>query len=64
MRAYYSKSWSEQAREMCEKQIQLIKAGKITTSEAVKFFTESYRAPIIRYRAVKRFGRKIRQNKI
>lgn len=60
MRTYHPKSWSQQAREMCDKQIKQINSGWQTIDGAVKFFSQSYRAEIIRNRAAKRFGRMVR----
>ena len=62
MKRYHVRSWSESAREMCDRQIAFIDAGVNTIDSAIHFFHTSYRAKIIRYRAAKRFGRKIRQN--
>ena len=57
-------SWSAQARAMCDKQIELINNGYGTIQGAKNLFNISYRAEIIKYRAVKRFGRKYRAGKI
>lgn len=64
MRTYHCKSWSTQAREMCDRQIILINAGWQTIDGAKEFFSISYRPKIIHYRAAKRFGRMIRANKV
>lgn len=61
MRSYHAKSWSAQARKMCQNQIELIEDGEITEKEAIKFFSTSYRHPLIRQRAAKRFGRIMRK---
>ena len=62
MRSYYPKSWTQQARKMADNQIEQILDGEITRAEATRFFADSYHAPIIRYRAAKRFGREMRKN--
>lgn len=61
---YHAKSWSRQAREICDGQIMNIEDGWQTINGAIKFFSESYRADIIRYRAAKRFGRMVRAGKV
>lgn len=60
MRTWRPKSWSQQAREMCDQQIEYINADIGTVEFALHLFSNSYRAPLIRYRAAKRFGRKRR----
>lgn len=60
MKKYRPKSWSEQAREMANEQIR----STLETSNPVwslRFFSNSYRADIIRHRAAKRFGRAMRK---
>ena len=64
MKTYHPKSWSQQAREMCDEQIRQINSGWQTIDGAVKFFSQSYRAEIIRNRAAKRFGRMVRAGKV
>lgn len=64
MKSYYPKSWSKQAREMADYQVAAINAGVGSVEFAINFFSNSYRAPIIRYRAAKRFGRLRRAGKI
>lgn len=64
MKSYYPKSWSKQAREMADYQVAAINAGAGSVEFAINFFSNSYRAPIIRYRAAKRFGRLRRAGKI
>ena len=60
MKTYRPKSWSAQAREMADKQIrQTLESGNPVYS--LRFFSHSYRADIIRYRAAKRFGRAMRK---
>lgn len=60
MRAYRPKSWSAQAREMADRQIYYtLKSGNPVYS--LRFFSNSYRADIIRHRAAKRFGRAMRK---
>lgn len=64
MKAYHPKSWSQQAREMCDRQINQINSGWQTVEGAIKFFHTSYRADIIRCRAAKRFGRLVESGKV
>jgi len=64
MRTFRPKSWSEQAREMCDEQIMWIHTGWQTIEDAKKFFSNSYRHPLITNRAAKRFGRLLRKGKI
>ena len=61
---YHPKSWSQQAREMCNNEIASIECGYNTIEGARRFFSRSYRAPIIRQRAAKRFGRMVRTGKV
>ena len=51
------KSWSDQAREMGDRQITLIMSETNSIEYAKGFFSISYRPKIIRYRAAKRFGK-------
>ncbi len=64
MKAYNSRSWSQQARTMCDGQIMNINDGWQTINGAIKFFSESYRPDIIRNRAAKRFGRMVKAGKV
>ena len=60
MKKYRPKSWSEQARKMADNQIRYtLETGDPVWS--LRFFSNSYRADIIRYRAAKRFGRAMRK---
>ena len=63
-RRYRPRSWSQQAREKCDQHVWFVNNGIETIQEAVEFFGNSYRAPIITMRAAKRFGRLRRQGKI
>ena len=60
-RTYHPKSWSQQARNMADDQIWNVEHGYETKEEAKKFFHTSYRHSLIRQRAAKRFGRKMRR---
>lgn len=64
MRTWRPASWSQQAREMCDKQIEYINGGHAFVEDALHLFSNSYRAPIIRGRAAKRFGRLMRAGKV
>ena len=57
MKKYRPKSWSEQAREMADNQIYQVLEKECSIAYSLRFFSNSYRAPIIRHRAAKRFGR-------
>lgn len=63
-RTYHAKSWNTQAKEMCDAQIKQINSGWQTIDRAIHFFSISYRPPIVRYRAAKRFGKMLRAGKI
>ena len=62
--AYREESWSDKARYVCDNQIKLVKAGKKTVEEAQYFFHMSYKHPLIRQRAAKRFGKKLKAGKV
>ena len=64
MKTWRPKSWSEQARDLCDRQIALIKAGINSIECSLAFFSDSYRHPLIRQRAAKRFGRMLREGKV
>ena len=57
-------SWSQQARNMADIQIDNINVGYATLDDAVYLFANSYRAPIIRYRAAKRLHRAVKTGKV
>ena len=60
MKTWHPKSWSAQARAMADKQItQTLRSGN--PSFSLHFFSQSYRAPIVRGRAAKRFGRAMKK---
>ena len=64
MKTWHPESWSKQARNMSNDIIESINVGYETIEGAISFFSRSYRAPLIRYRAAKRFGRKVREGKV
>ena len=64
MRTYHPESWSYQAREMANNQIESINAGWQTIAGTIEFFNKSYRHSMIRHRAAKYFGRKVREGKV
>ena len=64
MSTWRPKSWSELARELCDRQIALINAGINSIEYSLAFFGGSYRHPLIRQRAAKRFGRMLREGKV
>ena len=61
MRKWHPKGWSEQARELADKQIEYVIYRDKTIKEVLHFFSISYRADIIKYRAEKRFIRKMKK---
>ena len=61
MRNWHPKGWSEQARELADRQVEYVVYGNKTIKEVLHFFSISYRADIIKYRAEKRFIRKIKK---
>ena len=65
MRAYHPESWSQQARKMCDTQVWNVNHYEnYTIEDAVRFFSNSYRHPLIVNRATKRFGRLVREGKV
>ena len=61
MRNWHPKGWSEQARELADRQVEYVIYGNKTIKEVLHFFSISYRADIIKYRAEKRFIRKMKK---
>ena len=61
MRNWHPKGWSEQARELADRQVEYVFYGNKTIKEVLHFFSISYRADIIKYRAEKRFIRKMKK---
>ena len=49
---------------MCDLQVAYVNSGNALIEDALRFFSTSYRAPIIRGRAAKRFGRLMRAGKV
>ena len=64
MKTWRPESWSQQARNMCDNEIWCVNNGWSTIAGARHLFSNSYRAPIIRQRAAKRFGRYVRAGKV
>lgn len=64
MKTWRPASWSQQAREMCDRQAEYINAGHALIEDALHLFSNSYRAKIITGRAAKRFGRLLRAGKV
>ena len=56
-------SWSMRARTMYCIQLNQYLRGEKSEQECVEFFSTSYKAPIIRMRAAKKFGRMMRKIK-
>ena len=61
MRNWHPKGWSEQARELADRQVEYVFYGNKTIKEVLHFFSISYRADIIKHRAEKRFIRKMKK---
>ena len=53
-----------QARRLANQIILNVEFGYISIDEGMSWFDKSYRAPIIRHRAAKRFGRQVRNGKV
>ena len=49
---------------MCDLQVAYVNSGNALIEDVLRFFSTSYRAPIIRGRAAKRFGRLLRAGKV
>ena len=64
MYTYHPDSWSQQARKMADDEVWCINNGWQTIEGATRFFSTSYRHPLIRGRAAKRFGRLLRAGKV
>lgn len=64
MKKWRPLSWSQQARRMCDLQVTYVNNGNALIEDALLLFSTSYRAPIIRDRAAKRFGRLMRAGKV
>lgn len=56
MRTWHPKSYSQQARELADKFFEWE-----DKKDAFEILQHTYRAPIIAFRAAKRFGRKMRE---
>lgn len=64
---YKTKSWSQQSRKLCDKALFYYYNAEYPNygeKEAIEFFQNSYRSPLIKARASKRFGRIIRKGKM
>lgn len=64
MRTWRPESWSQQARWLADQKIYGVESGYASIEQTMKWFSLSYRAPIIRHRAAKRFGRLVRAGKV
>lgn len=64
MRIWRPLSWSQQARKMCDLQVEYVNYGHSFIENSLSLFSNSYRAPIIRQRAAKRFGKLVRAGKV
>ena len=64
MYTYHAPSWSQQARSFCDNEILWMNKGIVTIEDVTRRFSNSYRHPLIRARAAKRFGRLIRAGKV
>lgn len=64
MRIWRPLSWSQQARKMCDLQVEYVNYGHSFIEDSLNLISNSYRAPIIRQRAAKRFGKLVRSGKV
>ena len=64
MKTWRPASWSQQARRMCDLQVAYVNSGNALIEDTLRFFSTSYRAPIITGRVAKRFGRLMRAGKV
>ena len=63
MRNYHPKSWSAQARKLADRIYEPYSKGILTLKDCEIILIDSYKHPLIRLRAAKRFGRLIRRDK-
>lgn len=63
MKTWHPDSWSKQARELADTIYSQYLDGSRSLEDAENFFSNSYRNPLERRRAAKRFGRLLRKNK-
>lgn len=63
MKNWHPKSWQAQARDLANRQFDYVIRKEKTVKEAIHFFSISYRADIVRYRAVGIFVRKLKNYK-
>ena len=61
---YHPRSWSVQARELADRIAFNVNHGYLSIQEASHWFSNSYRHPMIKNRAAKRFGRLVRTGKV
>lgn len=64
MRTYHPKSWSQQARELGDRIVDNVNSGDWCLEQARRFFVLSYRHPLIKQRAAKRFYRLYHAGKV
>jgi len=65
MKNYHPKSWSQQARELCDKVVFNVNHGHWSIERATEFFSfGSCRHWRVRSRAAKRFGYLVRAHKV
>lgn len=62
--SYHAKSYSKQARELSNIVINNINSGYWCIEQAFRIFYLSYRHPIVRFRALNRFKRYVREGKV
>ena len=60
MKTFHPASYSQQARRLCDSLYNTIIKGLVAKESAVEFLHWSYRDSLIRRRAAKRLGRKLR----
>lgn len=64
MKNYHPKSWSQQARELGERTILNVNRGSWSIDMAMYFLRNSYRHPLVRFRAAARFRRALLNGRI
>lgn len=64
MKTWHPKTWSQQARALCDRIVNNVEDGYWTIEQGMFWFSTSYRHPLIVNRAAKRYGRLMRAGKI
>ena len=64
MRTWHPASYSEQARELCDKWVEGVNEGWLLLDEVLYKVRASYRQPLVKERAWRRFNRLVRAGKV